>query len=60
MPFLLQSDATQSQEHRSNVSKAHEQDICTSDWEECLSLHGQHASEKSTGRSSFGRPQGDL
>ena len=38
--FLLQSDAIRSQERKRNVSKANEQDVCTSDWEECPSLRG--------------------
>ena len=45
---------------QAQVSEANEQNVCTSDWEECPSLRGQHASEKSTGRRLFGRPQGDL
>ena len=45
---------------RAQVSEANEQNVCTLDWEECPSLRGQHASEKSTGRRLFGRPQRDL
>ena len=32
---MLQSDVIRPQECRSNVLEAHEQDVCTSDWEEC-------------------------
>ena len=55
-PLLLQSDAIRSQERGHNISKANEQNVCTLDWEECPSLHGRHASKKSTGRRPFGRP----
>jgi len=32
------------------------QNVCTSDWEECVSLRGRHAGKKHTGRRPFERP----
>ena len=59
-PFLLQSNVVRSQKCRRNISETHEQDVCTSDWEECPSLRGWHVGKKPKGGQSFGWSQGNF
>ena len=40
--LLLQSNIVRTQERRRHVSKANEQDVLMSDWEECASSRGWH------------------
>ena len=57
---MLQINAIRTQERESHVSRANEQDIYTTDWEERSSLHGRHVGKEHLGGQPSGRPQGNF